>query len=409
MYYGKIVDRGVLMDEVMCAVFRPPRSYTGEESAEIYAHGGATAVRGVLSSVLKNGARPALPGEFTRRAFLNGRMDLSQAEAVAEVIGAKTELAARVGLKRLGGGLSAKINVLRDVLLSMLANIGLSVDYPEHESEAENLNDIICKCSELILETEKLLDSYKTGRIITEGVRASIIGKPNAGKSTLLNAILKEERAIVTEIPGTTRDILTEPVSVGGVPFLFSDTAGLRETNDKIEMIGVSKTLENLTDSDLALWVIDRSVSPDTDDKNIIERLNGKNVIVLLNKTDLPESKGWADFLRGFPRIVPISAKTGEGLPALYDLIENEYLSGYFDAAGIGNEGEIIMNERHRHLLIYSYERLKSAVKAAEAGFAEDIVSIELTEAYKSFGEILGLEVGEDILDRIFSKFCVGK
>ncbi|MDR1663395.1 MAG: tRNA uridine-5-carboxymethylaminomethyl(34) synthesis GTPase MnmE [Clostridiales bacterium] len=417
MYHGRITDGGKTVDEVMCAVYRAPRSYTKEDSAEIFTHGGFQATHGVLNAALNNGARQALPGEFTQRAFLNGRMDLSQAEAVAELIHAKSEAARSAGLRQLGGGISRAVGAFRDRILKWLASIALSIDYPEHESEALNLSAIQSECGILLPEMRKLADTYKAGKIITEGVRAVITGRPNVGKSSLLNAILKEDRAIVTEIPGTTRDVLTEPVSVRGVPLLLADTAGMRETSDILESRGVDKSREYVNGADLVLWVLDGSQPPQKEDYDIAVVLRGKKVIPLLNKRDLPRAGEWArmgsatdpansGFFETGEEPVPVSARTGEGLNALYEKIEEIFLSGLGANAA---EADMLTRERHFILLNSALDSLTEASAAIGSGFTEDLVSVHLTEAYHSLGEILGQNVGEDILDRIFSEFCVGK
>lgn len=406
MYHGKIYDRGEAIDEVMVTVMRAPRSYTAEDTVEIYAHGGSATVRAVLEATLHHGARPAEPGEFTKRAFLNGRVDLSQAEAVMELIQSKTSAARRAGLRQLGGGLSEKINHFREIILSCLAHIELSIDYPEHESEAMNLQAVSAQCRGLMGDMDKLLATAAVGRIITEGLRVAIVGCPNVGKSSLLNAILREDRAIVTDIPGTTRDVLSELVNIRGVSVRLSDTAGLRDTGDAIEKRGVEKSFEEADRADLVLWTVDRSMPPRPEDYALLERYKNRNLIVLLNKCDLPPANGWRGcFFSDFIEAVEISAKQGTGLEDLYKKIEARFLSGLES----GTEMDILTRERHRYLLERAMMHLRSAVEAADGGLAEDLISIDLTSAYRSLGEIVGAEVGEDIVDRIFSEFCVGK
>lgn len=360
--------------------------------------------------MLHNGARPAEPGEFTRRAFFNGRIDLAQAEAVMDVINAKTEAARSAGLRQLGGGLSGRIERYRDTILKWLAHIELSIDYPEHESEAMNMKLIRAECAAQLADMEKLLDTARVGRILTEGVKTAIIGRPNVGKSSLMNAILREDRAIVTEIPGTTRDVLAEPVHVGSVPLLLMDTAGIRETTDIIEKMGVDRSLAQTDNAELLLLTADRSQPPQPEDFLVFERARGKNAIVILNKCDLPPAEGWfspdgdAHILSGFPQVIHISAKQLTGLDELYRAVESLFLAGIETT-----DTDILTGERHRYLLEQAILRLHSATDAIDAGMPEDLVSIDLTEAYRALGGILGKEIGEDVADRIFSEFCVGK
>jgi tRNA modification GTPase len=411
MEYGTVQIDGVLIDEVMAVVMRAPRSYTREDTAEIYAHGGHAALRAVLDAVIKSGARPANPGEFTQRAFLNGRIDLAQAEAVMDVINAKTDAARSAGLKMLGGGLSGKINALRDAILKWLAHIELSIDYPEHEAEAMNREIILSEAVPLIARIDRLIATSKMGRIITDGVRTAIIGRPNVGKSSLLNAILNEDRAIVTEIPGTTRDILSEPVNVHGIPLLLSDTAGIHETDDLIERQGIDKAIAQAEAAALVLLVVDASAQPDDADFELMERVKGKQVILVLNKSDKPQAEGWnaVDTLpNGFNvnDAVKISAKNMTGFEMLFDAIRERCMAGLEETS---LEADIITRERHGWLLTQARDSLAQAVSALNDGVPEDLVSVDLREAYRYLGEITGEEVADDIVDRIFSEFCVGK
>ena len=409
MYYGHIKHAAwdiSLIDEVMCVYMKAPKTYTREDIAEIYTHGGQ-GIWDVLSAVVDAGARLAEPGEFTLRAFLNGRLDLSQAEAVTATINAKTDIARQAGLRQLGGGMSRQIEKYRNDILTLIANIELSIDYPEHESEAKNLAQIGDECEKIEAQISKLLSTYDIGRIITEGVRSSIIGRPNVGKSSLLNAILREDRAIVTHIPGTTRDILVESVNIRGIPLILADTAGIRETGHIIEKIGVSKSLEHIESAELVLWVCDRSLDPCNDDMEIAAKLRDKNAIVLLNKCDLPEGHGWRDEdMHPFPHIVEVSALTGEGLDTLYDIIEEMFYKGMATDMG---RSDILICKRHNNLLGEAKNQLNEAIAAIGEGYGEDLVSVHLTAVYRLLGEILGVEINEDIIDKIFSEFCLGK
>ena len=420
MCYGIIRDNeGRVVDEIMCTIMYGPRSYTREDLAEFYCHGGMTTVTGVLKTIYENGARPAEPGEFTKRAFLNGRIDLSQAEAVMELINAKTDLARRGVLRKLSGGLSRKIKGARDRILTWLAHIELSVDYPEHEEEAMNLAMVKEESAGLIKELEDLRATAKLGDRIKAGVPTVIVGKPNVGKSSLMNAILQEDRAIVTDMPGTTRDTLTESVTVRGVPILLTDTAGIREGLDKVEQIGVERSVEQAMSAELVLHVIDRSAPMTDEDFAVAELIEGQKKIIVFNKCDLkpwdatsladsdifPESPSDAGLPSGSAiPVVEVSAKTGEGLDELYRLVEEMFLEGAVSA-----EGDIITQARHSYLLDGAIEHLKNAVFDIKDGIPEDIVSIDLKGAYGLLGEIIGEAVGDDVLDRIFEEFCVGK
>ena len=402
--HGTIRDSsGQLVDEVMCTVMYGPRSYTKEDVAEIYCHGGPTTVTGVASVLYESGARPAEPGEFTKRAFLNGRIDLSQAEAVMELISAKTDMARRAGLRKLSGGLSRKVTGARDQILKWLAHIELSVDYPEHEEEAMNLAMIREEGVNLLSDMEALRQTAKLGDMVKSGVPTVIVGRPNVGKSSLMNAILQEDRAIVTDIPGTTRDTLTESVTVRGVPILLTDTAGIREGADQVEQIGVERSVERAQLAELVLHVIDRSVPLSDEDFAVAELLEGQQKIIVFNKCDLEICDDVA-FEDNSAPVIEVSAKTGEGLDALYRLVEEMFLEGAVSA-----DGDIITQARHRYLLDGVIGHLKDAFLAIEHCMPEDIVAIDLKAAYMLLGEMIGEAVGDDVLDRIFAEFCVGK
>ena len=418
MCYGVIRDKdGQVMDEIMCVIMYGPRSYTREDIAEFYCHGGTVTVMSVLKTLYENGARPGEPGEFTKRAFLNGRIDLSQAEAVMELISAKTDLARRAVLRKLSGGLSRKIKRARDRILTWLAHIELSVDYPEHEEEAMNLAMVKEEGALLLKELEDLRATAKLGDRIKAGVPTVIVGKPNVGKSSLMNAILQENRAIVTDMPGTTRDTLTESVTVRGVPILLTDTAGIRESLDKVEQIGVERSVEWAKSSELVLHVMDRSVPTTDEDFAVAKLIESQQKIIVFNKCDLEpwdftSSSQWDTFPISGGNLAPVSsipmvevsAKTGEGLDKLYRIVEEMFLEGVLSA-----EGDIITQARHSYLLDGAIGHLKTAILDITEGVPEDIVSIDLKSAYGLLGEMIGEAVGDDVLDRIFEKFCVGK
>jgi len=402
MYYGTIRHDGAVIDEVMVCAMIAPRSYTREDVVEIYAHGGMVVLRAVLQAAIYNGARLAQPGEFTKRAFLNGRLNLAQAEAVMDIIGAGSEAARRAGLRQLGGGLSRRIANIRDAILMWLAHIELSIDYPEHEDEAKNAAEILGEGEAVLAELYRLNDSSKIGRILREGVRTAIIGRPNVGKSTLLNAILREDRAIVHEQAGTTRDVLTEHVLINDVKLMLMDTAGIRETHDQIEKIGVEKTLATAADAELVLYVADRTQGFLPEDAAILEGMADKKVIILLNKCDLPAA---AQINVNFPHVLEISADTGQGMDNLYNLIGQIFLAGI----DTNSDNDIITRERHRVLIEKAANHVQAAMNELAIGTPEDLAAIELRAAYISLGEILGTEVGDDIVDRIFAEFCLGK
>jgi len=416
MYYGKIFRDDDFIDEVMVCYMKSPRSFTCEDCIEIYGHGGMFVLSEVLSTVIENGARLAEPGEFTKRAFLNGRLNLAQAEAVADLIGAKTAATRRAALRQLGGGLSHRLKFSRDKILSWLAHIELSIDYPEHEEEARNASEILGEADAVINDLQKLAETVNVGKIIREGVRTAIVGRPNVGKSTLLNAILHENRAIVHETAGTTRDVLTEEVRVADVPLVIMDTAGLRETNDPIEKIGIEKTHEAALDAELILYVADATEGLTAEDFNTIKSFSkNKNILILMNKSDITSGHG----IQGdgssvlelheteeLPPCIPISAKTGEGLEELFSHIRDLFFAGNI---GTGGETDIITRERHRILLAQAITHLQNAKRELHEGIPEDLVSVSLRATYIALGEILGVEIGDDIVDRIFAEFCVGK
>ena len=410
MCYGAVKDKNETVDEVMCTFMYSPRSYTREDMAEIYCHGGTGTVLDVLRVLYKNGARPAEPGEFTKRAFLNGRIDLSQAEAVMELINTRTDFARRAVLRKLHGGLSRKIKAARDNILTWLAHIELSVDYPEHEEEAMNLDRVSREGGVLLDNLNKLLATAKTGERIKSGIPTVIVGKPNVGKSSLMNAVLQEERAIVTETAGTTRDVLTETVTIhggstqfNGVPLILTDTAGIRDSTDAAEKIGVERSKEQARSAELALHVIDRSKPLTDEDYAVADIIQIPHKIIVLNKCDLPAAQEIND-LKMSGEVTEVSAKTGEGLDKLYAKIEKMFFDGDLSA-----EGDIITHARHAYLLGNAIDHLRAAVDDIANGMTEDIISINLKSAYILLGEMIGEEVGDDVLDRIFSEFCVGK
>jgi tRNA modification GTPase len=407
MRYGHVIDResGEIIDEVIVSYMKGPRSFTAEDTVEINCHGGVIATNRVLQEVIKVGARLAEPGEFTKRAFLNGRIDLSQAEAVIDIIRAKTELSMRSALAQSEGRISREIKILRNKLLGIIAHIEVTVDYPEDDLEETSSRITSTQLSGVLKEIEKLLNSADEGKILREGLDTVIIGKPNVGKSSLLNALLMETRAIVTEIPGTTRDVIEEFMSIDGVPVKIIDTAGIRETEDIVEKIGVEKSKEKINEADLIILMLDVSRGLDIEDLEIIDYIKSRKYVVLLNKSDLPNilNKGELSGLNS-QFIIEVSAKTGEGLDRLKDAIKHLFFKGE-----VTSKDTMISNARHKQALIRAKEGCTAALEALKNTSAIDLASIDARNAWMSLGEITGETLEEDIIDKIFSEFCVGK
>jgi tRNA modification GTPase len=399
--YGFIRDpeNSEKVDEVLLTVMRSPHTYTREDVVEINCHGGLLPLRRVLELTLRHGARLAEPGEFTKRAFLNGRIDLSQAEAVLDVIRAKTEESEKLALEQLKGALSEKINNLRDRLLNICAHIEAYIDFPEEEIEPASMQEIKTGIEDLVNEISALCRSYDEGRFFREGLKAVIAGRPNVGKSSLLNALLKRDRAIVTEMPGTTRDVLEEYININGLPLRIMDTAGIRQAHDMAEEEGVRRSLQAIEEADIVLGVIDGSVPLRDGDMSLVERLKEKNSILVINKIDLLQADlSLSDALPVFR----VSAKTGEGLDALKDAIFNRCV--HRDRT----EGVMVTNLRHKLALDAAERGLKAALGSLE-GEPLEITAMELREALDRLGEIVGTVTTEDILNKIFNDFCIGK
>ena len=406
IHYGYIYDGEELIDEVLVMIMRAPRTFTGEDTVEIDCHGGVFAMKRVLETVLKNGAEIAGPGEFTKRAFLNGRMDLSQAEAVMDVIQAKNEYALRSSIDQLKGSVQKAICDIRQKIIYHIAYIESALDDPEHislEGYPQELLEVVDKEQ---LEIKKLLKSSSDGKMIQEGIQTVILGKPNAGKSSLLNLLLGENRAIVTDIAGTTRDILEEYITLHGITLKIVDTAGIRETEDIVEKIGVDRAREMAQKADLILYVVDSSVPLDSNDEEIMSMLNGKKAIILYNKTDLKAAIE-IDRLRekaGHP-VIPISAKEETGITELEEKIKDMFFGGELSF----NDEVYITNARHKAALEEADKSLDLVRNSILGGLPEDFFSIDLMNAYENLGKILGESVGEDLVNEIFSKFCTGK
>ena len=406
IHYGNIVDGEEILDEVIVLLMKGPHSYTAEDTVEIDCHGGVLVMKKILELVIKNGARPAEPGEFTKRAFLNGRIDLSQAEAVIDVIQAKNEYALKSSVSQLRGSVLKKIRQIREKILYEIAYIESALDDPEHislEGYPEQLEE---KVDNLIHEADELLITSEQGRVLREGIRTVIVGKPNAGKSSLLNALVGDERAIVTDIAGTTRDILEEQIQVRGLSLNIVDTAGIRETEDLIEKIGVDKAKESVQNADLILYVVDSSTDLDENDDEIISMLKDQNVIILLNKSDLQMATTPALIEKRLKKpTVCISAKEETGIDEFSSLLEEMFLNGKVSF----NSEVYLTNIRHRTAMKEAKDSLEKVLESISMGMPEDFFSIDLMNAYESLGRILGESLGEDLVNEIFQKFCMGK
>lgn len=402
--YGHIMDKGEPIDEVLVSIMRAPHSYTTEDVVEINCHGGPLILKKVLGILFSFGARPAKPGEFTMRAFLNGRIDLSQAESVMEMISAENEYSLQNAIKQLSGNFSEQIVTLRETLLTEIAFIEAALDDPEHFSLEEypiKLRDTVL---DILEKTDVLLDTCHDGSLIKDGIKTAIIGQVNVGKSSLLNALSGWDKAIVTNIPGTTRDTVEDSVVLGNITLRISDTAGIRESADPIEQIGIEKAKNLMNDASLVLYVIDASREPDSKDRELLEQLAGKNVILCLNKADLPKKTTNKDYDYGFPTVM-LSAKELTGFRTLEKTIEQIFFEG-----GLQEQKDFyITNERHKQLLISTKDCLKLVVRGIEDGISEDLLVIDLVDAYNALGRIIGKEIEDDIVEMIFSKFCIGK
>ena len=406
VHYGMAVDGEQVLDEVLVMLMRGPHSYTAEDTAEIDCHGGRLVMQKILEAVLKNGARAADPGEFTKRAFLNGRIDLSQAEAVMDLIQSKNEMALKSSLAQLKGTVRQEIEKLRAQLLYEMAFVEAALDDPEHISLDGYSEELLEKMRGIAAEVERLLKSSESGRMLKEGIKTVILGKPNAGKSSLLNVLLGEERAIVTEIAGTTRDVLEEQLQLGEVSLQLLDTAGIRSTEDVVEQIGVERARKQAEDADLILYVADSSRVLDENDEEILKLLEGKKALVLLNKSDLAPVIT-PQIMRertGHPVLV-ISAKEGAGIQELEEKIRSLFFRGEVDF----NDEVLITNLRQKQALMDASKSLSMVIESIENGMPEDFFTIDLKDAYTSLGFIIGEEIGDDLTNEIFGKFCMGK
>lgn len=407
MKYGHIVDNNEIIDEVLVTYFKKPKSYTTEDMCEINTHGGNIVTRKILELCLKNGANLAEPGEFTKRAFLNGRIDLLQAESVIDVINAKSEREAKTGIKQLEGILSKKINEIKQEILDVMVNVDVSIDYPEYDVEEVTYQEISNMLTSVKEKLEKLEKSFDNGKLIKEGIKTAIIGKPNAGKSSLLNAILKEDRAIVTEYEGTTRDTIEEFVNIEGIPLKLIDTAGIRNAKDEVEKIGIAKSREIAKEADLIIAIFDSTKELSPEDLEILNLIKGKKSIVILNKIDLNAILSENDdrFTNVSDNILKLSALNGEGLEKLYETI-----CKMFSLNEINLDNEIVItNLRHKNLISKALINVKKSEEAIEQNMPVDIIAIFIKDILEDLGNITGDVVTDDIINEIFSKFCLGK
>lgn len=407
LVYGNIVDGDKVIDEVLVAYMKGPNSYTAEDVIEINCHGGFISVKKILELILSKDVRLAEQGEFTKRAFLNGRIDLSQAEAIIDVIKAKTDMAHEVAQNQLEGSLSNKIKDLRMKVTEVLAHLEVAIDFSEEDVEEITYQTLEEKARELKNEIKKLYDTAESGKILRDGLKTVIVGKPNVGKSSLLNSILGENRAIVTDIPGTTRDVIEEFVNIKGIPLKIVDTAGIRETEDVVEKIGVEKSKESFNSADLVIMVLDSSRQLSDEDLEILADLENKKTIVLLNKTDL-EQKIEEDKIRQYvdnDSIIRISALKHEGIEEIHDKIESMVYKG-----SIKNTSSLVItNSRHKDALLRAYESINDAISAIEQNLPYDFIEVDFKNIWDYLGYINGDTVKEDLLDTIFSNFCIGK
>lgn len=409
LYYGHIADPagGQIIDEVLAVYMKAPATYTAEDVVEIYCHGSIVALRKTLSLALKNGARLADKGEFTKRAFLNGRLDLSQAEAVIDIVRAKTDKTFDVALSQMEGALSERVKEIRQVLMDLLVDITVNLDYPDEDIEIMTYQRLKNSASQIGDMIEKLLSTASTGRIIREGLNVAIIGKPNVGKSSLMNALLREARAIVTEIPGTTRDTIEEVISIKEIPVKLTDTAGIRETEDQIERIGIEKSKESFNRSDLVIFIVDGSGPLSREDRKIMSKIGERKAIVLINKTDLGLKVEEEEIKITLPHaaVIKASIRNNTGIEEL----EQEIVSMVYGGQVKQEESLLVTNVRHMELLEKAKAAIGDASAMAENSEALDFIEVDVRRCWELLGEIIGESVTEDIIDQVFARFCLGK
>lgn len=408
IHYGYIVDGDITVDQVLVMVMKGPRTFTGEDTVEINCHGGTYVVTRVLDAVLRHGGvRPAQPGEFTKRAFLNGKMDLSQAEAVGDLISSSNDYALKNSVNQLKGNIRNRINDIRNKIIYQTAFIESALDDPEHYSFEGYDAKLRKNAEEIICELNKLINSYRNGKVFKEGIQTVIVGKPNAGKSSLLNVLAGHERAIVTEIEGTTRDVIEEQINLQGITLNVVDTAGIRQTDDKVEKIGVDKAVDYVENADLVIYVADSSRNLDENDEKILDMIYDKKKIVLLNKSDLEPvvTREMIEEKAGDAPVIEVSAAEERGISELGDLIKDMFLKGDISF----NEEIYITSARQKDALCRAVESMKKVIESIDNGMPEDFYSIDLMDAYEALGSITGEEVGDDLINEIFSRFCMGK
>ncbi|AEV70647.1 tRNA uridine-5-carboxymethylaminomethyl(34) synthesis GTPase MnmE [Acetivibrio clariflavus] len=407
--YGKIInpETGEILDEVLLSKMKKPNTFTREDVVEINCHGGTVVLKNILELVLKKGARIAEPGEFTKRAFLNGRLDLSQAEAVIDLINAKTSESSKAAMNQLEGKLSVKLKEARKKLIEVLAHIEVTVDYPEHDIEEITGEKVYSEIKDIREKLNNIIKGFEKGRIIREGVNAVIVGRPNVGKSSLLNELTGKNRAIVTDIPGTTRDIIEEYINLNGVPVRIIDTAGIRETDDLVEKIGVEKTNKELESADLIIMMIDSYKGIEKEDTEILDKVKDKKVIVILNKIDLANEEKLAEIESKIEdkKVIRMSLKQGIGTDELADAVVELFVKGEV----ILNNEVIITNVRHKNLIDKAIESIDYAINAYKSGMPLDMITIDIVNSAQYLGEITGESVSEDVMNEIFSRFCLGK
>lgn len=407
--YGWIVDphNERVLDEVLVTVMKGPRSFTAEDVVEVSTHGGIVAVKSVLELILRHGARLAEPGEFTKRAFLNGRIDLAQAEAVIDLIRSKSDRAFQVARRQAEGALSKQIIPLRQQLIELLAHVEVNIDYPEHDVEDVTAGFIRDNCSTVVKHVDQLLIRANEGKILREGIVTVIVGRPNAGKSSLLNALARENKAIVTDIPGTTRDIVEESVSLSGIPLRLLDTAGIRETSDKVEQIGVERSHSALNEADLILLVLNHHEPLHDDERKLLKQLKDRSTIIVVNKIDLPGLLEIDEVEQDYAkdRIVYLSAREGSGIEYLEKAVTGLFFSGEVESGDL----TYVSNARHISLLHQTKQSLDDAISATYEGVPIDLIQIDIAASWESLGQILGDAAGDSLLDQIFTQFCLGK
>ncbi|MBN2286492.1 MAG: tRNA uridine-5-carboxymethylaminomethyl(34) synthesis GTPase MnmE [Tissierellales bacterium] len=405
--YGWMIDplTNAILDEVLVVYMRSPKTYTREDVVEINCHGGIVSTERILNLLVSNGVRLAERGEFTKRAFMNGRLDLTQAEAVMDLVGARTQNSFDISFHQLEGRLSKEINHIRKKLMDMTAQIEVNIDFPEYDEEQMTVVNIESISREIVYKIDKLIQSSETGKIYKEGIRTLILGKPNVGKSSLMNYLLNENRSIVTDIPGTTRDTIEEYINLAGIPLKIIDTAGIRNTQDEVEKIGVKKALDKIDMADLILMVFDASTAIESEDKMILEAIKGKNVIYLLNKTDLPEQINFEALDTIKNNIIKISIVNNEGLDKIEEKVKAEFLKG-----SISVENDIIVNNlRHKDLLHKARKSISEVLESIKNSATLECLQVDIINTLEYLGEITGESVKDDLIDKIFAEFCIGK